>query len=491
MLLVNFVLVMFWQRDALRRETEKNRIILAGFQALLPANSLISEQSLPAPLTLARLLPNPSLYRIQVYYNKNKYNNKNLMNKPDDVAGQMLNSVVRQAEAADLPVNRHTGSFFNPVGRQKSFVASAQPITRQGKRVGAIGIIRSLDPMYRNLWQAEKTTLAYITINLLVLGVVAFFRMGKLVAGPIDRLVRLADQYGDREDILFALDNNSPGDEFDRLARSLNRMLARIEDDRQKLEESVARLEDVNRELVATRQDAVRAEKLASVGRLAAGLAHEIGNPLGVVQGYIGLLKRKDLSPPEREDFAGRSEKELERINRLIRQLLDLSRVQNSRMEDIALHPLLQELVGMMQFQACMRDVRIITDYTAEHDIIKADPDQIRQVFLNCFLNSGDALSSLTKGPKTMTIRSQCVSSANETGGKQFIEVSITDTGTGIALQDIDNVFDPFFTTKEPGRGTGLGLSVAYSIIEGAGGAMRMESRQGQGTSVFVELPLV
>ena len=84
----------------------------------------------------------------------------------------------------------------------------------------------------------------------------------------------------------------------------------------------------------------------------------------------------------------------------------------------------------------------------------------------------------------------QCLCSENEEAGEKYIQVSITDTGTGIAKQDLENVFDPFFTTKEPGKGTGLGLSVAYSIIEGTGGCMRLESRKGQGATVFVELPL-
>ncbi len=486
MLLVNFVLVMFRQRDGLRQEAEKNSIILAGIQASLPDDCAILEKILPKALSLTRRLPHPSLDRIQLYYKK-----KNLLTGPEDVFGQALNSVVRQSEATGLPISRHTGSFFCLVDTQKHLIATAEPITRNGTIVGAIGVVRSLDPMFQDMWQAEKTTLAYIIINLLVLGVIAFFRTGKLIARPIDRLVRFADQYGDREDILFALDKDSPGDEFGRLARSLNSMVARIENDRKKLEQSVAGLEEVNRELVATRRDVIRVEKLASVGRLAAGLAHEIGNPLGVVLGYLGLLKQKDLTLPERVDFADRSEKELQRINKLVRQLLDFSRIQSNQQEKVSLHALLQDLVEMMQCQACMREVEIRTDFRAECDIVRADPDQMRQVFLNCFLNSADALSSCSKREKTIQLTTRCLCSKNEEVGETYIQVSIADTGTGIAKQDLENIFDPFFTTKEPGKGTGLGLSVAYSIIEGTGGSMRLESRKGQGTTVFVELPLV
>lgn len=486
MLLVNLVLVMFWQGDALRRETEKDRIILAGIQASMPLVSSRSAKSSLSLLPLSDWLPNPSSGRIQVYFNR-----KNLLPVTDDVFGRILERLVRQTETAGHSINRHAGSFFSPVDRQKRWIAGAEPIMRNGNIVGAIGVVRSLDPMYHNLWQAEKTTLAYIIINLLVLGVVAFFRMGKLVARPIDRLVGLADQYGEREEVLFALDNDNSSDEFGRLARSLNSMLARIEGDRTKMEESVAKLEEVNRELVATRQDVIRAEKLASVGRLAAGLAHEIGNPIGVVQGYLGLLKQKDLTPSEREDFANRSEGELQRINKLIRQLLDFSCVQSCRKENVSLHVLLQELVEMMQCQTCMREVEIRTDYAAESDCIRADPDQIRQVFLNCLLNCADALSGCLEGKKIITLSTHCICSGKKQDLEKCILVSIADTGIGITTADLDNAFDPFFTTKEPGKGTGLGLSVAYSIIEGCEGSMWLESQQGQGTTVFIELPLV
>jgi signal transduction histidine kinase len=485
MMLVNFVLVMLWQRDALRQEMEKNRIILTGIQALLPANCSNLKKSLPAGLVSVRWVPNPSLGHIQIYYIK-----RGLLSLPDDVFGRALNSVVRQAGTTGHYVSRHTGSFFSFADHPKRLIAAAEPIIRHGKTVGGVGIVRSLDPMFQKMWQAEKTTLAYILINLLILGVIAFFRMGKLIARPIDRLVGLADQYGDREEALFALDNDNPGNEFGRLAHSLNSMLARIEDDRKKMVQSVVKLEEVNKKLVATRQDVIRAEKLASVGRLAAGLAHEIGNPIGVVQGYLGLLKQKNLTPSEYEDFVCRSESELQRINKLVRQLLDFSRSSSGRRKNVFIHAVLYDLVEMMQSQPCMREIEIGVNYAAGRDGVRADPDQIRQVFFNCLLNAVDSMASGDNPGKVITITTQIVEIEINTVMQSTIEVRLADTGTGIAKDDLDNIFDPFFTTKEPGKGTGLGLSVAYSIIEGCGGSMRIESKVGKGTTVFVALPL-
>ncbi len=486
MLLVNFVLVMLWQRDALQQEGEKNKIILAGLQALLPAGCPDLTKSSPATLSFVHLLPNPSLDHIQVYYNK-----KELLPLPDDVFRRTLNSIVKQAATTRHFVSRHTGSFLSFVGRQKHMIAAAEPIIRHGKVVGGVGIVRSLEPMFQKMWQAEKTTLAYILINLLILGVVAFFRMGKLLARPIDRLVGIADQYGEREEVLFALDNDNPGNEFSRLAYSLNSMLARIEEDRKKREQSVAKLEEVNRELIATRQDVIRAEKLASVGRLAAGLAHEIGNPIGVVQGYLGLLRQKNLTSSEQKDFISRSENELQRINKLVRQLLDFSRSSSGKREIVFIHAVLQDLVEMMHPQPCMREIEISIDFAAGCDGVRADSDQIRQVFFNCLLNAADAIASGNNYTKTIMITTTVIETDINNGTQSNIEVSLADNGTGIAEADLDNIFDPFFTTKEPGKGTGLGLSVAYSIIEGCGGSMRIESKAGKGATVFVALPLV
>jgi signal transduction histidine kinase len=138
-----------------------------------------------------------------------------------------------------------------------------------------------------------------------------------------------------------------------------------------------------------------------------------------------------------------------------------------------------------------MREIEISADYAAKCDGILADPDQIRQVFLNCFLNAADAMPGGNNTRKVITITTRGIETETDSGIQKNIEIQLTDTGMGIPEEDFDNIFDPFFTTKEPGKGTGLGLSVAYSIIEGCGGTMRLESREGKGTTVFVELPLI
>ena len=324
--------------------------------------------------------------------------------------------------------------------------------------------------------------------------VIGLFRFMAIMVRPVEKLVRMTDAYEEEDGIPFL--SFQAGGQFEQLSHSLNKMLGRIETDRKKLQATVQSLQQANRELVDTRREVVRAEKLASVGRLAAGLAHEIGNPIGVVLGYLGLLRQQGLEPAERRDFADRCENELQRINNLVRQLLDFSRVHSGNKERFSLHVLLDDIIAMMKSQPLMRAMQIRTDYSASRDTILADPDQIRQVFVNCFLNSVDAMADCGDIEQTLVISTRELAAesdggTSDKGEPDRIEIRVTDTGTGIAKEDIDSVFDPFFTTKEPGKGTGLGLSVAYSIVEDCGGTMKVQSRAGLGTTVIVTLPLV
>jgi signal transduction histidine kinase len=221
---------------------------------------------------------------------------------------------------------------------------------------------------------------------------------------------------------------------------------------------------------------------------LAAGLAHEIGNPISVVQGYLGLLSQTDLNDGERKEFALRSEKELARIDQLVRQLLDYSRVNTGEQSEVSMHDLLDAMVAMLRSQPSMRDISFQFSFAAAEDTVLADPNQVQQVLLNCFFNAADALHVESSSSKLIKIETENI--VDEDGSKK-IRISLQDNGTGMNEDILANVFDPFFTTKEPGKGTGLGLSVAHSLIEGMGGTMRLESKSGAGTVVIFVLPLL
>jgi signal transduction histidine kinase len=267
-------------------------------------------------------------------------------------------------------------------------------------------------------------------------------------------------------------------------------MLNRIKDDKNTLESTIASLEKANTDLKNAQNDILRAEKMASVGRLAAGIAHEIGNPIGIVLGYLEMLKQDDLDADDKADFLKRTEKEVQRINTIIRQLLDLARPKDSRSQVVAMHALLEDITDVLRLQPLMASIRIELDLAAEQDWVWANEEQLRQIFLNLLLNAADAIAARTDdNDGAIQIRTRCVTAPDDLH-PGHIQVSFEDNGVGMSLQQMDNIFDPFYTTKEPGKGTGLGLAVSYMIVERIGGSINARSEAGCGSTMTVEIPL-
>ena len=265
-------------------------------------------------------------------------------------------------------------------------------------------------------------------------------------------------------------------------------MLSRIESDRRQLRASVASLEQANNQLIASQKEMVRAEKLAAVGRLSAGLAHEIGNPLGIVQGYLELLENNDLHREERHQFCQRSISELNRINKLVRQLLNLTRIPAGGDSLTPVYTILNDLVEILKTQKDMASVEILLQCEDNNIQAAIDGTALHQVVLNCLLNAVDAIKEKSsEAPGRIILSCETKIARDETPS---LLISIQDNGAGIEEAHLENVFDPFFTTKEPGKGTGLGLSVSYAIIEAAGGRMWVESMKDEGTTMRIELPV-
>jgi signal transduction histidine kinase len=249
----------------------------------------------------------------------------------------------------------------------------------------------------------------------------------------------------------------------------------------------VRSLEAANRELRQARKDVINAEKLASVGRLSAGIAHEIGNPIAIVIGYLELLKQPDLPEPDRAEFVRRTEAEIHRINAIIRQLLDLSRPSPGRPEWVSLHDLIREMAEVLGCQPLMNDIRLDLRLDAPADRTRADPGQLRQVFLNLLINAADAIAGREDGASDGWIE---VATRLRAASREEIEITVADNGPGVPEAQLTDIFDPFFTTKEPGKGTGLGLSVSFMIVQAAGGAIEALSPPGQGTRIRIRLPV-
>lgn len=500
MLLINFVLLFLWKHDALQSKAEHDQAVLAHIQSLLGREKETAKGAVVQEFVFSDFYPSSENGRFFVLLEAEKQagqgKEKKIPANGNDAISALLASAAVEARSTGAPVSRTAASFSYGLFCNDLLV-NARPVKKQGAIVGAVAVVRSLDSLSQTLWEAEKTVLVYLLLNVLVLGAVGFFRMAGLVIRPVERLVALANQYSNYDPFRFATEDS--GGEFGKLSNSLNSMLVRIDEDRQTLEHTVTALEVANQTLKKQQREMVRAEKLASVGRMAAGLAHEIGNPLSVVQGYLGILLGSKGQSEEHKDFLRRSELEVQRIDKLIRQLLDFSRAAKGNPTIFSLHELLHSVLEMVTMQTAFRDIRIEVDFAAEEDRVYADCEQMRQVLVNCLLNSADAIHMTEKkdeggrrdGRVSVVTALQCLL-ANDLGGEDSRQLllSIRDNGMGIAAEDLPVVFDPFYTTKEPGKGTGLGLSVSRSLVEAAGGTMELQAVLGQGSSMVITLPL-
>jgi two-component system NtrC family sensor kinase len=269
-------------------------------------------------------------------------------------------------------------------------------------------------------------------------------------------------------------------EEVEHLAGSINQMAKKLEEERRDLEEWAATLE----RKVQERTDQIknidaqlfRSEKLASLGKLAAGVAHEINNPLtGILTNSSLLLEDLEEADPRREDVDV-IVKETIRCREIVKRLLDFAKQTKPQKRLTNVNELIDNIILLVRNQTSFRNIDIQRHLAPELPEIFADPDQIQQVFINIILNAADAMG---KGGK-LVIRSQLTGNS--------IMVSFADTGPGISEANRERIFDPFFTTKE--HGTGLGLSISYGIIEQHGGTIRVESNVGKGSTFSVELPV-
>ncbi|MFO8164789.1 MAG: sensor histidine kinase [Thermodesulfobacteriota bacterium] len=340
----------------------------------------------------------------------------------------------------------------------------------------------------------QKIVLFYILLNTLFLALFGFYLIYRSIIKPINRLAIRAEEFKEGDTVFLVSDKEQ--NEFGRLSSSLNVMLRHLEDNKAELKTSIRSLKKANLELQQAQEEIIRSEKLASVGRLASGIAHEIGNPIGIVLGYLGLLKGSDLNNEEKRDFINRIEEEIGRINRTIRNLLDFSRPSKGELKAVSVHQIIDDMIDILKPQPMVSDSEVFLDKRAKMDIVRADPDKLKQVFLNLSMNAIDAMEAGQPKDKSQknilsiktNITPEVKTDPRINASRIYIEFS--DTGPGIPTQDLTKIFDPFYTTKEPGKGTGLGLSVSLRIVEDMGGDIRVKSEQGKGTNITVILPL-
>lgn len=236
----------------------------------------------------------------------------------------------------------------------------------------------------------------------------------------------------------------------------------------------------LQQELEETHLKLLHSEKMASLGKLAAGMAHEINNPLGGILIYATmLLEETPRENPQWDDLKQIVDQTL-RCKEIVKDLLDFSRQSKHRWIQCDINQSLQQTISLLGKQALFQNIQIIKEIDPHLTRIVADPGQLNQVFINLMINAVDAM----EGRGNLTVRTYSIPEEEKIG------VEITDTGCGISAENLSRIFDPFFTTKDTGKGTGLGLSTVYGIIEEHGGSIEVLSEVGQGTTFILRLPV-
>ena len=284
------------------------------------------------------------------------------------------------------------------------------------------------------------------------------------------------------------------GDEFGELAGSFNAMTAALRNSQSELREWAHTLEQKvkkrTEQLRVAQAEAAQGEKLASVGLLASGIAHELNNPLTGVLTFSILLREKMENGSQDAKDMDLVIRETKRCASIIRRLLDFARNRPPEKKFVDLNQIIEDAARLVERPANLRDITVTLNLDRTLPQVWVDPDQIKQVIINLLVNAQHAID----GEGSIVIRTRRVSQPKTplsgATAVPMVEFSITDTGCGIPEENFRRIFDPFFTTKT-GIGTGLGLSVSHGIVEAHGGTIEVESKVGQGSTFRVYLPLV
>jgi len=364
------------------------------------------------------------------------------------------------------------------------YISEYAPIRNYGGDVIGMLSVGLLESTYTSI--RDRVILSFFGIAtvgfLLILGITYYMihnitrPIGELVvathsiiAGRFDQEVRSNAQ---GEIALLA-------ESFNAMLQSLRQMKADLEEWGRTLEEKVKQRTE---ELVAMQARVSQSERLASLGMLAAGVAHEVNNPLGGILALTGLtVEDMPKDDPKRENLE-EVIRQTERCRGIVKGLLEFSRQSKGNTEPVDLNKVLQDTLSLIGKQAVFFNIKVVCQLEPALPLVVADPSQFQQVFINILMNAVQAMNE----QGTITIKTRHISEDNS------VEVAISDTGQGIPHKDIGRIFDPFFTTKEGGgRGTGLGLSIAYGIVTTHGGHISVQSEVGKGSTFLVSIPAV
>jgi two-component system NtrC family sensor kinase len=350
------------------------------------------------------------------------------------------------------------------------YITAYEPITDIfGERVGML-YVGVLEEKYADIRRKALSVFILLTIAGIALAIGLGYFLESVILRPVHRLIKASTE--------VSQGNFSPN--VGPISRSEIGVLQKT------FADMITSLQERDRRLRAESEiKLLQSEKQASVGRLAAGVAHEINNPLtGVLTFSHMLLQRKDIKEDIRSDLETIAQ-QTERVRKIVKNLLDFSRQTELNPELTDINHLVESVVSMMRNQALVKGIDLQCNPDEGLPLLTLDANQIQSVLFNLLLNALDA----TKQDETIVVTTGIGISGNA-ADPQGVEITVRDTGCGISAEHLDKLFDPFFTTKEVGRGTGLGLAVSYGIVQRHGGTIWVQSEVGKGSTFTVWLPL-
>ncbi|MBN1755442.1 cache domain-containing protein [bacterium] len=345
------------------------------------------------------------------------------------------------------------------------YISAYEPIYNLRNEIIGILYVGILEDEFSDL--RRKTLLIFLAIILIgiLVSIAISYLLGNSITKPIRCIFSAAHKIaeGDFNQKVFC----GSGGEIGELAKAFNMMTDSIKERDEKLKE------------YATRKIA-ESERLAMVGHLAAGVAHEINNPLGSILIYSNLILEDLTEPGETRDNLTKIVTQATRCKKIVKGLLDFARQTEPEINPFDINGIIKEVLSLIDKQSIFQNIRIITNLSPNLPQVMVDKSQIQQVFMNIILNAAEAMS----GNGRLTIHS------HESDDKQYVVTRFTDTGCGIPPENIKRIFEPFFTLKAVGQGTGLGLAISYGIVKKHNGTITVESEIDKGTTFTISIPV-
>jgi two-component system NtrC family sensor kinase len=526
-LLIGFTMSKISEKRILHEKIASGGRMIQDFQVMIDYIALSRKEfSLAHPVVKKEIQD-----FIQVYTKERMFNDLIIADQELKIVASMRPEGLDRPFSNDLLAQSIQSGQFNTHIEKSGGLLSAQyktlilysPLWFRGKVAGGIQMELPIGDVMRYLLESQRMILISIILDAVVLIIFGSFLLSRVLVTPLKELVQLTQKISEG-DFSQKIEVHSKN-EIGQLISSFNRMIERLKENQESLDDHLRSLESANRQLKQAQEELIRTEKLASIGRFAAGVAHEVGNPLGAILGYTSILQQGGIEREEEKDYLNRIEKEIERINRIVRELLDFSRPSKFEIREVNVNKVVENALSLLSYQKNFKNIQTQLNLQLNLPLIKGDDSQLSQVLINIILNGVDAMPD----GGTLAIQSEeylvedsfpirkhrpyptrrrgdpmesdylhlrkadpiSVLLTKFSKGDRLVRIRISDTGVGIKKEDLERIFDPFFTTKSPDKGTGLGLSISLRIVESMGGEIRVESEIGKGSAFELYFPAI